>query len=72
MIQGREKDKKIKPMKQPVKPLRPLHPTQKQATESNLGKDSLHRSKLPASMTSSLPTNEPKINTLESVCSGLL
>ena len=72
MIQGREKEKKLKPMKQPTKLARPLHPSHKQATSSQGHKDSMQRSKLPASMTSSLPTDEPKISTLENVCTGLL
>ena len=64
MLQGREKEKKLKPIKQPTKPARTLLGLSKQQTDSNMPKESIQRSKLPASMVSSVPASEPKINTL--------
>ena len=72
MLQGREKEKKLKPIKQPVKPTRVMVASNKQPTDSHAPKESIQRSKLPGSMTSSVPSSEPKINTLDNVCMGLL
>ena len=58
MIQGKEREKKIKPLKQPTKPARTLLTTNKQPVESHLQhslKDSMPKSKIPSSMVASQP-----------------
>lgn len=75
-MQVKEKEKKLKPIKQPAKPVRSLLGVAKQPTETHLHgvlKDNLiHKSKGTVNMSTSNQQKETKINTLESVCTNLL
>lgn len=74
-MQVKDKEKKLKPIKQPIKPVRSLLGAAKQPTESLLQanfKDSMQKSKGTVNMVASTQVQEPKISTLENVCTNLL